>query len=114
MPLLVEEELNRAAEVHLGVQFFAGRGQGRNLAAGQAARPLLPASPVVAFAQHIEQDKVFQPPGIPGTKALKAGAGAAPGVLQEGPCSLHDQRRLALKNLFVVDCAGFVPKASQF
>src|SRR6185369_7999353 len=85
MPLRVKEELNHAAKVRLGVQIFAGRGQDRNLAAGQAARPLLPASPVIAFAQHIEQDKVFQPPCISGTKALKAGAGAAPGDLQEGP-----------------------------
>src|SRR6185369_14919799 len=71
-PLFVEEKLNRAAEVHLGVQFL----QGRSLTAGQGTRPFFPASPVVTFAQRIEQDKIFQPPGIPGTKALKAGAGA--------------------------------------
>jgi len=110
---LIKEELNRAPNLHLGGQLLAGRGQRRRFAAGQDAGPLLPAFPVVAFPQRIEENKIFQPPFVRTTKTLKASASVASGLLKKIPRRCDDQGQLALKYFLVVDCSGPVRQTSQ-
>ena len=125
MPLLIKEELHDAAEVYFRSEFFACSFQSRRFPTGKFAWPLLPALPGIAFAQSVEKDKIFQPPGILGAKLFEAveASNAAHGgwarhkllelVVAESPCCLDDQWELTLVHFAVVDCTSVVGESGE-
>src|SRR5258706_441777 len=71
-PLIKEGELQRAFDLQLVGVFLANGVDRSRFAESDGARPLVPALAIESFAQHIEEDKILQPPGVLLTKALEA------------------------------------------
>ena len=113
MPLLIKEELNDAAEVYFRSEFFACSFQSRRFPTGKFAWPLLPALPGIAFAQSVEKDKIFQPPGILGAKLFEAVTCFVGCIVAESPCCLDDQWELTLVHFAVVDCTSVVGESGE-
>src|SRR5712692_2222070 len=103
MPLFVEGELDGAPNRHLGSEFPACGFQGRWFAAGQPARPMVPALFAVVVPQGIEEDKVFQPPGILSAETLESVARVAGGMFQEVAGGFCEQRQFVSADLVIVD-----------
>src|SRR5712692_5025236 len=108
MPLFVEKELDGAPNGHLGGQFFPRGFQRRRFAAGEFAWPPVPELLAIVVPQGIEEDKVFQPPGILGAETLEAAARLAGSMFQKVAGSFAQQRQLARTDFVIVDRADVV------
>src|SRR5207249_2955539 len=112
-PLLVEHELDHAARRQISGKLFASVGDGVGVAASQCFGPLLPDAQVIALAQGIEEDEVFEPPFIFAAKLLEARERRLWSVVQEIGSRLGEQRKFMTAHLVVIDRAYGIRKAIE-
>ncbi len=93
-PLLKERELQEAGAVEFVAQFFADRRHCLRLAMRQLVRPGVPAPLLVAEPQSVEQNVIFQPPGVFGDETIEARARFAACAEQKPGCGLLQKRQL--------------------
>src|SRR5208282_6183909 len=88
LPLLVECELQGAANLQIERQIFASLLEGRRFTACQFRGPVFPAGQFLLRAQGVEENEVVEPPGVLRAKTRKSLAGAGGGGGKESASCL--------------------------
>src|SRR3984957_18800793 len=105
LPLLVERELQRAADFELAGKLLADFFESGRLAGRPLARPAIPAFQFVPLTERVEENEVIEPPGVLRTELIEAFARPPCGRGGEILRSLEQQRHFAGEDLVILDRA---------
>jgi len=98
----MEEKLHCAARFEIVAQLGTLAREGDWIAMGKFARPLVPALQLKLSPETVEEDEVFQPPGVVATELLKPTAGTGWGGSEKVMRSFKQKRHLSTEDMLVV------------